>query len=54
MQSGATVQEGKGKVRSGSELLDVFEVSFIKCITDLVCIVGMECVMQRNLAFSLF
>ena len=29
MQSGATVQEGKGKVRSGSELLDVFEVSFL-------------------------
>ena len=28
MQSGATVQEGKGKARSGSELLDVFEVSF--------------------------
>lgn len=29
MQSGATVQEGKGKVRSGSELLDVFEVIFL-------------------------
>ena len=29
MQSGATVEEGKGKVRSGSELLDVFEVSFL-------------------------
>ena len=28
------MQEGKGKVRSGSELLDVFEVSFITYITD--------------------
>ena len=27
MQSGATIQEGKGKLRSGSELVDVFEVS---------------------------
>lgn len=51
MQSGATVQEGRGKVRSGSELLDVFEVSFI---LQQIKFVMLECVRQRNLVLSLF